>query len=266
MLDKEKLTKHINDSQLKQALIKTIDQANTVVKSHEIRATDFLSPYYEKKVLEILLQFKGISSFSIGGYEEAERKVVVMYPDYLSEDDIEVPIAALEVTSNDQFFTCSHRDYLGAILGLGIKREKIGDILIHNDLKQGKGQIILYRDMKEFLLYHLSQVGKSKVSVREIQLHEIIKPKIEYKEATGNVPSLRLDAVVAEIFNLSRSEAQGLISRELVRVNWEVITRGSIELEANDILSVKGEGRADIVDIVGKTKSGRIKIKYKKPL
>ncbi|KAB3533158.1 YlmH family RNA-binding protein [Alkaliphilus serpentinus] len=266
MQDKEKYIQHIKDPQLQQTLIKVLDQVNGVLKKHEVKSTDFLSPYYEKKIREVLVGINRICHFSYGGYEGAERKVVLIHPDYLSSEDIELPLAALEITSNDQFFKCNHRDFLGGILGLGIKREKIGDILINDDSKLIKGYIILHRDMKDYILFNLNQVGKSKVMVREVQLSEIVIPHIEYKEGIGNVSSLRLDAVIAEIFNLSRANAQSRIEKEMVKINWEIITKVSYEVNCNDSLSVRGSGRADIVEILGKTKSGRIKLKYKIPM
>ncbi|KAB3535274.1 RNA-binding protein [Alkaliphilus pronyensis] len=266
MIDKLKHTNHINDIELQQLAIKILDQANIVLRKHQVRATDFLTPYYGEAIAKILKSIQDINIIHSGGYASAERKMITIFPDYLMEDTITVPIAFLEITANVQFNKLTHRDYLGALLGLGIKREKLGDILIHNENQKQVAQIIVSEDLKDYLLYNLCQVGTSNVTINEIPSNKIIAPELDYKEYGANVSSLRLDAVVSAAYNVTRSVAQELINKELVRVNWEPIKKCDYELNCNAVLSIKGKGRVYITEILGKTRSNRIKLQFKKPL
>ncbi|MBM7614534.1 RNA-binding protein YlmH [Alkaliphilus hydrothermalis] len=265
-MDKEKLIQHIEDPVLKQAMIKVLDKAQTVLKSHEIKATDFLTPHQVQYGKKLLATLHGISCYSTGGYEGAERQVLVIFPDYLDESSVEAPIVALEATGSTQFHSINHRDYLGSILGLGLKREKIGDFLLHEEDQKHFCHMVLHEELKDFILFNLEKVGNVKVDLKEIALDTIIPPEIKYQEFVSNISSLRLDAVLGGGFKLSRSDAQSLISKEFVSVNWETIKKNFYETSEGDVISVRGKGRIHIVSIGGTTKSGRIKITMKKPI
>lgn len=113
--------------------------------------------------------------------------------------------------------TLTHRDYLGALMGLQIKRERIGDILVG-----GHGaEILVLRDMADFLLLHFAQAGRKRLSVSCVPLAEIRVPEVHETEGEGSVASMRLDSMIALIFALSRSDAQEFISRGLVFVNQQ---------------------------------------------
>lgn len=262
MLNKEKLIEHIKEDNLKDVVIKVIDKAEIVLKKHEIKSTDFLNPYELSAAINVLNSIYDLSYIEVGGYKEAERKTIVMFPDYLEDYMIDIPVAILEIQSSSQFVNLDHRDYLGSILGMGLKREKIGDIIIHNNMCQ----IIINSNLKDYILYNLNKVGNTSVKVKEIKLEDIIPPDIEYKKIQGNIASLRLDAVLSTGFKLSRTEAQSLISKERVNVNWGKTIKSSYEINENDIISVKGKGRVIVDSIEGKTKSGRTVVKLLKPI
>ncbi|AOY77386.1 RNA-binding protein [Clostridium formicaceticum] len=262
MVNKESYLQHIKDHDLKQLLVKILDQVELVLKNHDIKTTDFLNPYELRAAIEILSTFQDIAWMATGGYEGAERKILIIFQDYLPATSIKIPLAVLELMGNMQFKTLNHRDYLGAILSLGIKRGKIGDIIINED----NCQVIIKEELKDFLQLHLNKVGNTSIENKEIALEEIKPLEISYKEIGGTVASLRLDSIVSLGFKVSRAEAQNLIAKEKVYINWGIANKNFFEVGNGDVISVRGKGRVIIEDFQRKTKSGRIHIKLKKPI
>ncbi len=269
MINREALLQHIKeDLQLRQDMTKILDRAEAVLKKHEVRTTDFLTPAQVRYAKDILAGINDIRFTVTGGYPEAERSLIYIYPDYMEISFIDPMITALEIVGNGQFQHITHRDYMGAILGLGLKREKIGDIILQksDSSKFQACQVVVHTDIKDYILYNLEKIGSMRVTVKEIALEDLKGLQTDYKEITGNVASLRLDAVIAMACRISRGDAQSLIEREYVSLNWEIINRGSYEVQEKDVISVRGKGRVYIDSIKGLTKSGRITLQIKIPL
>ena len=169
-----------------------------------------------------------------------------------------VPKTYFEIEGNFKFKSISHRDYLGALLNLGIKREKIGDIIIHDNFCQ----VVVSEDICDFIIINLEKVSKNKVKVKEITVKDIIESEQNFKEISFTVSSLRLDSVIGGVYNLSRSESLKIIKGEKVHVDYEKIISPSKEIKTNSLISVRGHGRA-IIEIGDMTKKGRIKIRAK---
>ena len=222
-MEKLRLTAHINDIELKNKMYKEIKNAKDILNSE----TD--------------LKYK-----VDGGYQNAERQLIYIFPYYMEEDDIESNLKVIQIEGNFKFKSISHRDYLGALLNLGIKREKIGDIIIHDNFCQ----VVVSEDICDFIIINLEKVSKNKVKVKEITVKDIIESEQNFKEISFTVSSLRLDSVIGGVYNLSRSESLKLIKGEKVHVDYE------------KIISVRGHGRA-IIEIGDMTKKGRIKIRSK---
>ncbi|SHH11741.1 YlmH family RNA-binding protein [Tepidibacter thalassicus] len=259
MVDKERITNHIKDLELKNTLYKVIDKAIGVLKNHDYRCTDFLNPYEIKNAISILNAVDDIKYSIYGGYEKSERKVIYIYPYYIFEQDLDIPIKVLEITGNFKFKEISHRDYLGAILGLGIKREKIGDIIIHKDFCQ----VIVKKDICDFLLLNLNKVGNNSVKIKEIDISDIKYSEPEYKEVSFTVSSQRLDCIISGIYNLSRQESSKIVLSQKVYIDFELVNTTSKAVKEGSLISVKGRGRAIISEIGNYTKKGRVKVKAK---
>lgn len=260
MIEKDRYVKHIRDTSLKQVLTRVLDQAEIVLKKHIIRITDFLNPY-ELGIAEASLKtLDGISWFAIGGYENAERKVLLIFQDYLSNESIPNPLVALNISRKDNSDNLNHRDYLGSLLSLGIRREKVGDIIINKD----NTYIILKEELRDYVMFHYNKIKHTPIRVDEIGLNEIVSSPHNYKEIRGTIASLRLDSVVSLGFRLSRTEAQSLIIKEKVFLNWQAINKNFCNIQAKDVISVRGMGRVIVDDIEGRTKAGRIHIVLKK--
>lgn len=254
IIDKEKYIVNLQDKEKAITIRRLLDKIEIVLNRHTLQTTDFLDPYERRLARSILNQFRDIDYSEIGGLEDAERKIILIYPDYyvLGADDIDLNYLHIY----DYAGAFDHRDFLGSILSLGIIREKIGDILIHSDY----GQIVVKREISDFILINLHKIGRENVKVKEISSHDLAPMDIEYEERITTVSSLRLDGVLSSVLNLSRNESQKLVQMEYVKVNWEKITRSHWEIEGKDMVSVRGHGRFIVSEILGKTRKGRLRI------
>ena len=164
-MDKIRLTNHIKDIELKNKMFKLIDKANTCLKNYEAKSTEFMNPFEIKNAMDIINSESDLKYHSDGGYEGAERSVLSIYPFYMEYEDIEQPIKFIQIDGNFKFRSVSHKDYLGSLLGLGIKREKIGDILIHEEFCQ----VIVSSDICDYIVMNLTKVATNTVKVKEIK-------------------------------------------------------------------------------------------------
>ena len=258
-MDKIKLTNHIKDIDLKNKMFKVIDKANSCLKNYEVKYTDFLNPFEIKNAIGILNSFDDIKYSVDGGYDNAERKVIFIYPYYMEYEDIECPLEIVQVEGNFKFKEISHKDYLGAILNLGIVREKIGDIIIHDNFCQ----VVVTSGICDFLTINLNKVSRNKVIVKKISRDDIIPNSPNYKDISFTVSSQRLDCIISGLYNISRQDSLKYINGERVHVNYEKITSPSKEVEDNSLISVRGKGRSIIINVGEITKKGRIKVQAK---
>jgi RNA-binding protein YlmH len=256
-LDKDKYIAHINDKDQVLNMRRVLDKIEIVLDKHIVQSTDFLNPYERKLARSILNRFLDISYTEVGGIEEAERKIILIYPDYYQYDDLDMHIASLMIEADTQKY--SHRNFLGSILNLGINREKIGDILIHEDYVQ----LVVKEEIFQFILINLKRVGREKVNVKEILLEDLRLGDIEYRDILITIPSLRLDALISGSLNLSRKDSQRLIESGKVKVNWEPIERASKDVLEGDIISTKGYGRFILNSVEGISKKERVRVKIR---
>lgn len=191
-----------------------------------------------------------------GGFPQSERAVIGFFPDYLEPDSSYFPVSLIKITGA---FGCTHRDFLGSLLGLGISRDMIGDILISDDASF----VFVYDTVKDYILLNLTKVARLNVSVSEE--NDICNlPQRKFEEVFGTVSSVRLDCIVGLFIHKSRSDVQSLISSERVFVNHSVCTSSSKKLKEGDVISVRKHGKARIKSIGGETKKGRIRITLNK--
>ncbi len=256
-LDKDKFISHITDKNQIMNMRRILDKIEIVTNTHKIQSTDFYDPYERRLAQSILNRFQKVTYCQLGGLEEAERKVFIIYPDYYQLKQEDLPICGIMIY--DYVGRYSHRDFLGSVLSLGINREKIGDILIHENYTQ----IIVKDEISDYIFTSLERVGNEKVKVMQIPLSCVKKGNVEYKDIYITVSSLRLDALISGSWNLSRQDSQKLIKGNNVKVNWEPIDKVSKEVSKGDIISVRGYGRFILDSIEGFSKKGRIKTKIR---
>lgn len=253
MLPREDLLKGVEN---REEIAKIIDCADKAIKTWELVCTAFLSPAVVAEVEIVFGRLADLHLVSWGGYESAERKRLGIARQEVEFDKSQIPLAALDVAGNFLFDPANHRDFLGAVLGTGIVREKIGDILV---LGERGAQIIVLPEMVEFLETSLVQVRSVPVKTQRIELSELkIRPP-QKKELTTVEASMRLDAIASAGFGVSRSKMADAISAGDVRVNWKDITQASYLLKPGDLVSFRGKGRLEVGE-VAVTKKQRYRV------
>ncbi len=209
---------------------------------------DFLS---ENSISELLSRkdFLPMEPILFGGFDGAERQMVAFVPDY---EEPSFPICAVKISS-PMINSLSHRDFLGSILGLGIKREKCGDIII----SEKEAFVILSEEISSYVLNSLEKVGRVGVKCEIVSLSEIKIPEKSFKPITGTVSSLRLDAVVSLFWGKGRSKASEIIAGGLVFINGIQVMKNDFHLKDGDIISLRGKGKATL-SVGGTSKKDRI--------
>ncbi|KAH0852508.1 hypothetical protein HID58_093963, partial [Brassica napus] len=250
--DVELVLKGVGDQAVAKEVKHILEMARRATSRREVLHTDFLTPPVVKESVSVLGKLADVAVVAQGGYPEAERcRISVGHPDVLTNDpDI---VAALSITGNLGFQACSHGDFLGAILGTGITRDKLGDILIQEE----KGaQVLIVPELVDFIVSALDKVGNVSVTCSKIPLLAL-----EYEPPRTNSfktveASLRIDAVASAGFKISRSKLVDLISSGDVRVNWATVTKNGTTVKTGDVVSVSGKGRLKIGEI-NETKKGK---------
>lgn len=191
-----------------------------------------------------------------GGYEASERQMVAFLPDALYYD-YNYPITVLKIEPSAPKFAeqLNHRDYLGAILNLGVERCKIGDLLV----KDKECILFLCDSMSRFITENLTRIRHTSVSVTEINPTEFSYTP-NFQEIKGTVASVRLDTILSVAYPLSRSKLTGLITGGKVFVNGKLITSNAYRLKEGDVISIRGMGRIAYGGILSETRKGRFYI------
>ena len=265
-MDRELLNKYNQEEKL--ILSKIIDKINFCAKRNTIQITDFYD-LGKQSLIEKFLRIQKIDNYILyGAHENAERKVFVFYPDKFEELIKSSKISFAEYISiiritlpNDLKEQYNHQRYLGGLIKLGIKREKVGDILVDSD----GADLIIDKDIEKFLLTNLQELTRfQKSKIEKIDI-ENIREVMENKEIIKiTVSSMRLDNIVAELAHCSRSKAEQIIEEERVFVNYENILKKTKEIRENDKITIRGKGRFEIKEVVGNTRSGRFVIEIEK--
>lgn len=258
-MDKEALTSNIKNIDLKIQMFKIIDKALSVMKNHSIKTSVFLNPHELKNAMNILNNFPEIVYSIHGGYEGAERNIITIAPHYIDDSDIECFTRIFKINGNFKFKVVSHKDYLGSMLALGIKREKIGDILVNESC----AYVIVLDDISDFIKLNLEKVANNRVTVEEVSECDLIIEENQYKIINCTVSSLRLDCCISSIYNLSRVESSKYITSEKVYIDYEIINNSSKNIKLGNLISVRGKGRAYISEIGEATKKGKVKLSAK---
>lgn len=243
----------ITDSEIRKRWKFILDQASSVSRDHCAKVTPFLSPGEWSYTDLLMSQYSDLNWSLVGGYEFAERKRLLMMPDYFQNDQIDSVIAILLVKHSEKNRTLSHRDYLGAFLSLGIRRDVIGDICIIDQ----SAYIMVTPDMKDYITWNLNSVGSAKVTVEEVD-HLPKHTKLEDMDITkGTVASLRLDAILSLALKISRSNAQSMISGKKISLNWQMVNKHNTIVEEKDTISIFGYGRLKLLEIGNMSRSKR---------
>jgi RNA-binding protein YlmH len=224
---------------------------------HMVKRTDFLDPR-QAVILSILVQkTDNVMVRFDGGYEGAERKRALIAPDYhVAQDDMGIEVLSI-VSGDGKFSALTHGDFMGSILGLGMKRDKIGDIHVH----ESGCHCLVAAEVSSYLDIQLQQVHRVSVQTEIIPLEQFQPAKVHLEEMQISVASLRMDGIVSDAFRLSRAKVLTPIKSGKCRVNWKVEEDPSKPLHEGDMVSVQGLGRFKVMEVEGVSKSGRIRMK-----
>jgi RNA-binding protein YlmH len=241
---------------------KVMDKAGQALKRQGVVLTPFLDPHQQKVAETVLRQVPEITYYLSGGYPGAERVRLAVLPAYFQGGEQEMGLTYLRIEGDMRAHDISHRDVLGAVLALGIKREALGDILVEEE-----GAILIgTAEAAAFLLANLKQVRQTGVHVKIIEAGEFTPPAVKTKEVKGTVASLRLDAVASLGYSVSRTKMVSVIKADQVKVNWQPVKNPAAMVKEGDIISVSGRGRLEMVQVGGESRKGRLHIVVKKYL
>ena len=260
MTETEKIIAHILDLKEKCA-------TESIIVSSNFLSVDEIS--HVIKTERINNQY--VDTFYYGGYDDAERKLVVFVPkfyeieksvliDFLNENDYN-PIQVLDV-KKDKFSNLSHRDYLGALMGLGIKREVLGDIVVN----ENGCTIFCLKSITDYLTENFNQAGRGQLTVSLSDINSFGANESKTETTFISVASLRLDCLVAAAFRTSRTVASEAIIQGLIYVNGEQITKNDYNIRQGDKLVFRGRGKTVVDEILGENKKGRIHLNIKRYL
>ncbi len=215
--------------------------------------TGFLSESQQEAASRLITALGRPRHLFSGGFPEAERKVCAFLPDWQAEEDWESPLSALRCTwLSDEKLT--HRDFLVAILGRGLDREKVGDILVG----QGSCDVLVFSELTPYLRQDLTEAGRAKLRVEEIPLSALAVPEKTVKVIHDTVSTPRLDAVLSTGFSMSRGKAADAISAGRVEVNHTLCLKGDKPVAQGDVLTCRGLGKCVVTQLGGVSKKGRL--------
>ncbi|WP_220729836.1 YlmH family RNA-binding protein [Apilactobacillus zhangqiuensis] len=215
--------------------------------------TKFLNPRQVYILTTLVNRHSDLSVAFFGGYPNSEMKRGLIYPEYFepSEDDYQVKL--FEIRYPVKFSKLRHSKILGTLLGSGVERSTIGDILTDGT----RWQLLCTREIADFLKMQINSVGKTKVSLIETKFSDVITPENEWRDESTTLSSFRMDNLISEGFNISRNDAKELVSHQKVHLNWAVNSRPDYEITTHDIVSVRRFGRIRIKRQEGQTKKGK---------
>ncbi len=235
-----------------------ISKATDTLRIAENRYTPktfgFLNPRERMVISQQIKPSMGMVSVFDGGYPDAERTMFVCYPEYCETDSSDY-IALLEISGRD-ISKLSHRDYLGSLMGLGLTRENIGDILLLED----KTLVFVKKEIADYIIANISKIGNCGINITCVEVGEIEIPARAVKEIKGTVSALRLDSVVSVAIGVSRTKVADMIRAGIVTLNWETVQDVSASVSEGDMLSVRGYGRMELSEIGCMTRKNRYSI------
>lgn len=255
-MDRSHIDKIAQTQDDRMLLAKIWDKINTGMRRCVAASTPFLSPREQEMARYLFGEQEGLCSF--GGYEDAERRMLIFLPEYLDEDWLcgnDSPIACLRCTFYEGDAP-NHRDFLGALMGLGISRDCIGDICVD----ASSCDFFLTNDIVPYILQNFTSAGRAKLQVSIVPITEARIPQPEVKEVKDTLASLRLDSVISAGFRISRSHAAQYITAGKAAIDGLPCEKPDKAVSEGTKISLRGMGKIKLAAVNGQTKKGRISI------
>ena len=237
-------------------LAKLWDKINAGLRRNIIANTSFLSPRELEMARYLFGDLDGLHAF--GGYQGAERMMLVYLPEYLDESALQEEDAPL-VCLRAAFYegdSPNHRDFLGALMGAGIGRETVGDICVGKD----SCDFFVTAEIAPYILQNFISAGRAKLRLHRIPLNQVSIPEPEVKEIRDTLASLRLDSAISSGFRIGRSLAAQYVTAGKAAINGLPCEKPDKAVAEGDKISVRGLGKIKLRSINGQTKKGRISV------
>lgn len=257
----ELLNKFSKDPEERVVLARVLDQMERTANRSIPCATQFLSPA-QRAAAEPLLAASGHPKCLFhGGYEGAERTVCVFLPDWQEPEDWDAgeELAAIEAVFPPHA-ELTHRDLLGGLMGIGLTREKVGDILVLEE----KAQIVALKETAPIILSQFDQAGRCRLKLREIALSALSPAPVQIRLVKDTVAALRLDAVLSSGFSIARGKAADLIDSGRVSLNHRECTKPDKLVTQGDVLTCRGLGKCVLKTVGGQSRKGRVIIEIER--
>ncbi len=244
---------------------KILDKIESCIRKNAVTYTDFLD-MYQVRIAKYVLSATKCNYILYGGYEQSSRDIAIIYPEKLTQEIIlnnlndYIKIIRIDLSKN-LYGKYSHKDYLSGIMKLGIKRDKFGDILV----EENGADIIVSKEISEYLEQNVKQLtrfSKSNISLQNVE--NIRKIELKKEDIKIIIQSLRLDNIVAQIANTSRTKANEIIAQGRVFLNYEEQYKTDKQIKEKDVIVIRGKGKFEIDKIEGVTKRNKQIITIKK--
>ena len=239
-----------NDELLRRAQ----DLAERCEKTASVTHTAFLTPAEQYALSQWAHNAPDCNMVLHGGHPDCERKAAFFLPFYMDKEDFEPTEYICAMRAKAGFGEPAHRDYMGAVLGLGIKREWLGDIWVSGDT----ATVFCLPSVERHLLDGLEKVGRYGVKTAKLELDEVQAPERKVKHVTFSVKSLRFDSVCAGMFNLSRTAAADKIAAGDASLNYSQCLKLDALVREGDVISLRGCGKGTVGEQGGTSKKGRL--------
>ena len=261
-MEKSKLLDRVSGEE-RMVLAMVLDKAEQARTRSVPVSTDFMSPQLQEQAKELLYR-AGVSEgdyVALGGFQAAERRVLLFLPDWLEPEyaEAESPICAIRARFRAED-GLTHRDLLGSLMSLGVVREKLGDLLVGEE----SADVLCLQSVRDYLLTNWETAGRTHLKLQAVELSALHIPQASFKELRDTVSSLRLDAVAAAGFRLSRGKAAELVESGKLELNWRSCQKPNRLLEAGDRVSARGFGKFELTEVGGLTRKGRVAITIKR--
>ncbi len=218
--------------------------------------THFLDPRGQYMLQVIVGSFSDLHVTFNGGHQ-AERCRAVIAPTYFEPTLDDFEISLIEIHYPSKFVTIQHQHVLGTLMSLGIEREQVGDIIVANRI-----QFVLTKQLESYIMLELTRIKGATIKLNVIPFEDMVQSEAYWETHEATVSATRLDVVLKEMIRKSRTIAKTYIQCKRVKVNHTLIEAADFQLQAGDLLSIQGYGRAKVVEIGSRTKKDKLRITY----
>lgn len=259
MADREKILRYFKAGGDEQLAAKLLDLAEAANKSRKYKVSEFLDPHAYNVAEIIVANYENVKLEANGGFNNAERvKVAFVSEEFYGQPDF--GMAYYQACWDKRYYDLSHRDVLGAFMGTGLKREALGDIVF---VPEGC-QFVVEKALVNYINSNLIEIGSAPVELKEIAVEDLHQKEEKVKLINATVADLRLDAVAAAGYGVSRSHMADEIKSLNVKLNWKEVKKAAQSVAEGDIISFRGRGRVEVAEVKGTTKKGRISVTLKR--